>query len=296
MKGVWARLPAARLAAWSVAPRGARRGLASGAAGNGEANYAGRLEEKDSARKKSDVPLAMLKADGSSKRFYSKAWVDTVTVDDPRTGMTMSQWCLTLDGRKARTPANKLLTLPNEALAVAIALEFDVQGAHIQPFTMPMTTLATTAIDQIIRPTVRKSSVDGMMRVFDSDLLCLRSEAPPELVSLERDTWGSITDWISSRYDVPVWLLLLIPPLSPPPPSTFPLPPSSAAYPPQPSHPLSPAFHSPPSTYLQGSLPSSLPPHPPSPPPLPRPGGDERGRARPLHPQAPREAQRSHPG
>lgn len=166
MVGMWMAGPGARRAAMWAWRSGARRGMAGGGGGvaarankaAGEAGdsskYAEKLEQKDSSKKKADVPLAMLKADGSSKRFYNKAWIDEIKVDDQRTGNATTAFCLTLDGRLVRTPANKLLTLPNEIMGMAVALEFDVQGANIHPFTMPITTLATTAIDQIAKSQV----------------------------------------------------------------------------------------------------------------------------------------------
>lgn len=105
-----------------------------------------------------------------------------VDQDDPRTGTLKTMWALTLDCRLVRTPANRLLTLPTKNMAMAIALEFDVQDQHILPYTMPMTTLATTAIDQISRSEVRKSSIAGMMRQLNNDLITLRSTEPHDLV------------------------------------------------------------------------------------------------------------------
>ena len=74
----------------------------------------------DDSAKKKDVPLGMLKADGSSKRFYKAASVTELEQDDPRTGTQRKMWALTLDGRLVRTPANKLLTLPTKKMAMAI--------------------------------------------------------------------------------------------------------------------------------------------------------------------------------
>jgi chaperone required for assembly of F1-ATPase len=263
MIGAWMAGPGARRAAIWAGRGGARRGMAGGgggggggggaarvskAAAEGSSKYAEKLEQNASAKKKADVPLAMLKADGSSKRFYNKAWIDEIKVDDPRTGNATTAFCLTLDGRLVRTPANKLLTLPNEIMGMAVALEFDVQGSNIHPFTMPITTLATTAIDQIaktqvgqrnqntpqpkhsnprpqtldlaplnpevVTTQVRKNSVESMMRAFDSDLLCLRSSSPPELVALERQIWGEITDWMTTRFDMKVSLASFLSTLS----------------------------------------------------------------------------------
>ena len=98
-----------------------------------------------------------------SARFYKSAGVIRMDQDDPRTGTLRPVWALTLDGRLVRTPANKLLTLPTQNMAMAVALEFDVQDLNILPYTMPMTTLATTAIDQISRSDVRKSSITGVL-------------------------------------------------------------------------------------------------------------------------------------
>lgn len=159
-----------------------------------------KLEEADKNAKKKDVPLGMLKADGSSKRFYKAAGVQKIDQDDPRTGTLKTMWSLTLDGRGVRTPANKLLTLPNKNMAMAIALEFDVQDLHILPYTMPMTTLATTAIDQISRSDVRKSSITGLLRQLNNDLITLRSNEPDDLVASEDHRWGAICDWASTYY------------------------------------------------------------------------------------------------
>eukprot|EP00960_Hanusia_phi_P001037 28412-Hanusia_phi.AAC.13 len=68
--------------------------------------------------KRKDVPLGMLKADGTSKRFYKQAGVQQVKQDCPRTGMLRTMWSLTLDGRGVRTPANKLLTVPTKEIAM----------------------------------------------------------------------------------------------------------------------------------------------------------------------------------
>ncbi|EKX51237.1 hypothetical protein GUITHDRAFT_103155 [Guillardia theta CCMP2712] len=138
---------------------------------------------KKEEMKKKDVPLGMLKADGTSKRFYKQAGVQQVKQDCPRTGMLRTMWSLTLDGRGVRTPANKLLTVPTKDMAMAIAMEFDVQDLNILPYTMPLTTLATTSIDQISRSDVRQSTND-----------------PPDLVEKEEKIWGRICDWAESHY------------------------------------------------------------------------------------------------
>lgn len=56
-----------------------------------------------------------------------------------------------MDGKTLKTPARNDLLLPSKALALCIAAEWDAQGSSkgIQPVTMPMMSLASTAIDHI---------------------------------------------------------------------------------------------------------------------------------------------------
>ena len=55
-----------------------------------------------------------------------------------------------LDGRALRTPGRRPLELPSEGLALAVAAEWDAQTDSrrgLQPATMPLTSLASTALD-----------------------------------------------------------------------------------------------------------------------------------------------------
>ena len=72
-----------------------------------------------------------------AKRFYGA--VGVAPLGD---GFTV-----TLDGRAVRTPAGRPLTLPTEALARAVAGEWEAQEENVRPHTMPMMQLANAAID-----------------------------------------------------------------------------------------------------------------------------------------------------
>jgi chaperone required for assembly of F1-ATPase len=95
------------------------------------------------------VPTIHQKISGR-RRFYKL--VDVARVDG-KDGEA-SGFKITLDGRTLKTPAGNVLLLPNETLAYAIAAEWDAQEANskkgIQPPTMPLMILASTAIDQIL--------------------------------------------------------------------------------------------------------------------------------------------------
>ena len=70
-------------------------------------------------------------------------WKQAVTVE--RDGA----WIIELDGKPVRTPARALLELPTEALANAVAEEWNAVGESLEPRSLPLTGLANAAIDRI---------------------------------------------------------------------------------------------------------------------------------------------------
>src|SRR5690606_24659326 len=105
-----------------------------------------------------------------------------------------------LDGRPVRTPARALLSLPNAALAQAVAEEWRRQGDSIDPRAMPFTGLANAAIDQIAP--AREAFAAGVARYAETDLLCYRAERPDRLVARQAAAWNPLLDWARTRYDV----------------------------------------------------------------------------------------------
>lgn len=63
---------------------------------------------------------------------------------------TPSEWFgVTLDGKTLKTPMGQTLAVPSQSLAFAIASEWDAQEKYLQPVSMPLMTLACTALDQV---------------------------------------------------------------------------------------------------------------------------------------------------
>jgi chaperone required for assembly of F1-ATPase len=108
-------------------------------------------------------------------------------------------YVVTLDDRPVRTPARAILTLPNQALAAAIAMEWDSQGEEVLPLTMPLMRLATTAIDRVA--TQRDAILDDLASYGGSDLLCYRAEQPRELVERQSAQWQPLIEWAACEYD-----------------------------------------------------------------------------------------------
>jgi len=108
-------------------------------------------------------------------------------------------WGVTLDGRSLRTPAKHDLRVPSEALAAAIAGEWDAQDPDIRPETMPLTRLAATALDRTAA--ARDKIVAEIANYAATDLVCYRAEHPPALAARQEAVWQPLIDWAAGRYD-----------------------------------------------------------------------------------------------
>lgn len=116
------------------------------------------------------------------------------------TNVAVADNAVLLDGRPVRTPAKALLALPTTALADAVADEWRSVEGKIDPHAMPLTGLANAAIDHIA-PDAATFAVD-LARYAETDLLCYRAEAPPELVGRQAEAWDPLLAWARTRYDV----------------------------------------------------------------------------------------------
>lgn len=124
------------------------------------------------------------------KRF----WKD-VAVVSADTG-----WEIRLDSRPVRTPGRRALALASKALVMAIAEEWRSVDGDIDPGTMPLTGLANATIDRIAPDPVGFAA--GLARYGETDLLCYRADAPPELRARQDAAWDPVLDWAAAHYDV----------------------------------------------------------------------------------------------
>ncbi|MDP2698484.1 ATP12 family chaperone protein [Thalassospira sp.] len=126
------------------------------------------------------------------KRFYQKA---EAVRDDLAPG-----WRIHLDGRAVKSPGRADFVLTSEALARAIAAEWDGQGDHIVPSSMPMMQLAATVIDRVVPN--RMAVIGDLTGYGRSDLLCYRADFPEELVTRQAKAWQPLLDWAARELDV----------------------------------------------------------------------------------------------
>ncbi len=107
------------------------------------------------------------------KRFYKAA--DYAAQD--------GGFVIRLDGRAVRTPARAVLLVPSGRLASAIAAEWDAQGEVVEPASMPLTRMASTALDLVTpSPQIAISEIHGYGL---TDVLLFRADQPDGLVAAQ---------------------------------------------------------------------------------------------------------------
>lgn len=123
------------------------------------------------------------------KRFYKTA---AVAASD-------AGYAVELDGRGIKTPKRAALVVPSEALATAVAAEWNALGDVIDPELLPLTKIANTAIDGIVG---REGEVhDDIVRYIGNDLLFYRADIPKALVDRQAAAWDPVLAWFAETFD-----------------------------------------------------------------------------------------------
>jgi chaperone required for assembly of F1-ATPase len=114
------------------------------------------------------------------RRFYNAVSVE------PREG----GYAVLLDGRPVKTPARRTLAAPTQALARALADEWEAQRDVVDPAAMPLTRLANSIIDGVAdKPDAVKAEV---AKFLGSDLVCYRAGSPDGLVERQTQHWNPL--------------------------------------------------------------------------------------------------------
>ena len=100
---------------------------------------------------------------------------------------------LTLDGRRARSPARNRLAAASRPLMLSVAEEWARQGETLDPSEMPLTRLLNAAIDGVAE-TMDETRAE-IVRYAGSDLLCYRAEEPEKLAERQRLAFDPVLDW-----------------------------------------------------------------------------------------------------
>ena len=124
------------------------------------------------------------------KRFWTEA----------QARATDGGWEVALDGRPLRTPGRKLLVLPTQALADAIAAEWQAIDGEVKPGNVPLTGLANAATDIVAADPAAFAA--SLAQYAASDLTCYRAEGPVELVARQAALWEPVLKAVEARHDL----------------------------------------------------------------------------------------------
>lgn len=113
------------------------------------------------------------------KRFYKEA-----AVVSHEGGFAVG-----LDGRLPRTPGQRPVVVPSEALAAQMAEEWAAQGEFIDPETMPLVRLVNSAVEagEESLPALRAEIV----KYAGNDLMLYRADSPDSLVKRQEEIWDA---------------------------------------------------------------------------------------------------------
>lgn len=109
-------------------------------------------------------------------------------------------YAVALDGKIALTPQRAVLATQHKRLAEAAALEWANAPPMIDPRDMPLTGFLNAVIDRVRG----HASVLGhdVANLAAHELICYRTDGPPELARRQAAAWDPILDWLKARYDV----------------------------------------------------------------------------------------------
>lgn len=122
------------------------------------------------------------------KRFYK-----VVSVREESGG-----YSLLLDSKLVKTPAKNVLLAPTHALADVIMQEWAAQKEMVVPSSMPLTQILSTKIDRVARE--REAMTKTILDYLETDLLCYRTDFPPELAARQAAAWDPPLEWFKNKF------------------------------------------------------------------------------------------------
>lgn len=112
------------------------------------------------------------------RKFYKQA----------EAGTAPGGFVIRLDGKTLKTPLQNTLILQSEAIAKAMAAEWNAQKQDVIPASMPLTQLVNTMIDKS-NGADRAAMEDEVLKYAGSDLVCYFATHPFDLVERQEKLW-----------------------------------------------------------------------------------------------------------
>jgi len=149
------------------------------------------IVEKDQPRQM--VRIGGIRSDGTTPRWYK-----TVEVGSDGHG----KYILLADKRTLKTFKENDVVLPTERLAHALASEWMLQDNFVKPIALPLTRIATAAIDTI--PEDRKLVINSLVDTLQYDSMCLRDKETPTIDRFLNKKLEPINAWIQKHFGYPL--------------------------------------------------------------------------------------------
>jgi len=124
------------------------------------------------------------------KRFYKN-----VSVAPKDAGFAIK-----LDARSVRTPQGSEFSVPTQALATALAGEWEAQTERIDPASMPLTKLCNSTLDGV-SPN-RQIVINDVAKFSGHDAVCYRAQEPEGLVARQSEFWDPVLNWAEKSLGV----------------------------------------------------------------------------------------------
>lgn len=125
----------------------------------------------------------------AKKRFYK-----SVALANDECGFFIQ-----LDEKDVRSPAGRMVHLPNVALAEAIAKEWQAQKDEIESSSMPLFSLAVTVVDRVAPQ--RDAMIAELSSYGGNDLLCYRDDQD-DLATRQQELWQPWLDHLAKNSDI----------------------------------------------------------------------------------------------
>lgn len=109
-------------------------------------------------------------------------------------------WQVALDGRAIKTVKGSAQIVPSEALAKAMAAEWDAQGDTIDPKTMPLRDMADYTIDMVAPDT--QTLIDKTVSYGDTDTLLYRADPDEPLYARQQEVWEPIVSRFEADHGI----------------------------------------------------------------------------------------------
>jgi len=132
------------------------------------------------------------------KKFYKNVTLESFN----NAPFQNHKYIVKLDGRQVKTPNKNTLATPTESLGLAVAAEFLVQREFLKPPTMPLFSLARTAVDVDADPNLRGHLESAILEYFLTDTIWFREENIPRLYKFQTDNLDPMIDYINKELNV----------------------------------------------------------------------------------------------